>query len=113
MNKKPIRISANPSPFNQNEVNFVETMFYDELAPTKECPISRALGAPIPEEKDEESNNHDLRNLHDRKDSYTNMTITSALPFPLKFLLFPSKALSTLAWGFQLYLQPSCKQTLA
>ena len=67
MNKKPKRIATNPSPFNQNEVNFVETMFYDELAPAKEYPISRALGAPILEEEDEESNNHDLRNLFDKK----------------------------------------------
>ena len=77
MDKKPIRIAANPSPFNQNEVNFVETMFYDELAPAKECPISRALGAPILEEKDMESNNHDLRNLLDRKRQKKEETISS------------------------------------
>nr|POF10230.1 hypothetical protein CFP56_14167 [Quercus suber] len=34
---KPIKIAGNPSPFNRNEVNFVETMFYDELAPIEEC----------------------------------------------------------------------------
>ena len=37
LNGKPIKIVANPSPFNRNEVNFVEAMFYDELAPIEEC----------------------------------------------------------------------------
>lgn len=37
LNGKPIKIVGNLSPFNWNEVNFVETMFYDELAPIEEC----------------------------------------------------------------------------
>ena len=31
LNGKPVRILANHNPFNQGEVNFMETMFYDEL----------------------------------------------------------------------------------
>ena len=30
LNGRPIRIPANPNPFSQEEVKFVETMFYDE-----------------------------------------------------------------------------------
>ena len=67
LNEKPIRIAANPSPFNQNEVNFIEIMFYGKLALAEEYPISKTLGAPIPEEEDEESNNHDMRNFFGRK----------------------------------------------
>jgi len=68
LNGKPIRIIANPSLFNQNKVNFVETMFYDKLAPTEEFPIFKTLGALIlKEEEYEEGNNHDLRNLLDRE----------------------------------------------
>ena len=49
---RPIRIPANHNPFSQGEVNFVETMFYDELEPDNESPIPRALGAPIMEEEE-------------------------------------------------------------
>lgn len=52
LNEKPIKIVVNPSPFNQNEANFMENMFYDELAPGEEYPISRTLGAPILEEEE-------------------------------------------------------------
>ena len=61
-----IRISANLSHFNQSEVNFVEKMFYNELAQDDECPTSRTLGAPILEEE-KGSNTHGLRDPWDRK----------------------------------------------
>ena len=61
-----IRIPANHNPFSEGEVNFVETMFYDELEPDDESPTLRTLGAPILEEEGE-GGTHDLRNLLERK----------------------------------------------
>jgi len=66
LNGRPIRISANPSPFNKREVNFVETMFYEELTPDDECPTLGTLRA-LALEEEEGSNNYDLRDLLDRK----------------------------------------------
>ena len=63
---RPIRISTNPSPFNKGEVNFVETIFYDELAPDDECPAPKTLRAPVLEEE-EQRNTNDLRDLLDRE----------------------------------------------
>ena len=60
-----IRIPANPNPFNQGEVNFVETMFYDKLAPYDDCPTPGTLEAPVLEE--ERGNTRDLRDFLDRK----------------------------------------------
>ena len=67
MNGRPIRIFASPSPFSRGEVNFIETMFYDELALDDECPAPGTLRAPVLEEEEEGSNTHDLRDLLDRK----------------------------------------------
>ena len=66
LNKRLIRIPANPNSFSQREVNFVETMFYDELEPDDESPVLGTLGAPVLEEE-EGGGTHDLRNLLDRK----------------------------------------------
>lgn len=66
LNGRPIRIYANPSPFNKGEVNFVETMVYDELTLDDECPTLGTLGA-LTLEEEEESNTHDLRDLFVRK----------------------------------------------
>ena len=52
LNGRPIRISANPSPFGRGEVNFVETMFYDKLALDDECLALGTLGAPFLEEEE-------------------------------------------------------------
>ena len=52
LNGRPIRIPANHNPFSQGEVNFMETMFYNELEPDKESPIPGALGAPIMEKEE-------------------------------------------------------------
>ena len=52
LNGRPIRIPANHNPFSQGEVNFVETMFYDELEPDNESPIPGALGTPVMEEEE-------------------------------------------------------------
>ena len=66
LNRRPIRIPANLNPFNQGEVNFIETMFYDELAVDDECPTLRTSGELVLEEE-EGANTHDLRDLLDRK----------------------------------------------
>lgn len=59
LNGRHIRISTNPSPFNQSEVNFRKTMFYDELNPADEYHVSRTIGTLVLEEE-EGSNTHDL-----------------------------------------------------
>ena len=73
LNGRHIRIPANPNPFNQGEVNFVETMFYDELAPDDECPTPRTPKAPILEEE-EGCNTRDLRDFLDRKRQKTEVS---------------------------------------
>ena len=68
LNGKLIRIPANPNPFSQEEVNFVETIFYDELEPDDESPTPGTLGAPVLEEEEKEGGGtYDLRNLLNRK----------------------------------------------
>ena len=63
-----MRIPTNRNPFNQGEVNFVETMFYDELEPDDESPAPGTPGAPIlEEEKEGGKGTRDLRNLLERK----------------------------------------------
>ena len=66
LNGSPVRISTNHNPFSQGEVNFVETMFYDELEPDDETPASGTPRAPILEEE-EGGGTRDLRNLLERK----------------------------------------------
>ena len=67
---RPIRILANPNPFRQGEVNFVETMFYDEFGPDDESPTPRTPTLVLEEEEEEEEEGrgtYDLRNFLDRK----------------------------------------------
>ena len=66
LNGTPVRIPANHNPFSQGEVNFVETMFYEELEPDDENPMLGTLGAPILEEEGG-GGARDLRNLLERK----------------------------------------------
>ena len=66
LNGRSIRIPANHNPFNQGEVNFVETMFYSELEPDDESPTPGTPRAPILEEE-EGKGTRDLRNLLERK----------------------------------------------
>ena len=61
-----MRIPANHNPFSQGEVNFVETIFYDELESEDETPTFGTPGAPILEEE-EGGGTRDLRNLLERK----------------------------------------------
>ena len=68
LNRRPMRIPANRNPFSQGEVNFTETMFYDELEPDDESPMLGTLGAPILEEEEQGGKGtSDLRNLLERK----------------------------------------------
>src|SRR6266702_1964764 len=67
LNGRPIRIPANHNPFSQGEVNFTETMFYDELEPNVENPALGTPGAPILEEEKGGRGTRDLRNLLERK----------------------------------------------
>ena len=65
LNERLVRIPANHNPFSQGEVNFVETMFNNELEPDDESPTPRTLRAPILEEE-EGGGTRDLGNLLDR-----------------------------------------------
>ena len=67
LNGRPIRIPASSNPFSQGEVNFVETVFYNELVPDDESPIPRTSGAPVLEKEEEGRGTYNLRNLLDRK----------------------------------------------
>ena len=65
-----MRISANRNPFSQGEVNFAETMFYDELELDDENPMPGTPRAPILEEEEGGGGGkdaRDLRNLLERK----------------------------------------------
>ena len=63
-----MRIPANRNLFSQEEVNFAETMFYDELEPDDENPVPGTLGAPILDEEEGGGRGvRDLRNLLERK----------------------------------------------
>ena len=54
LNGRPVKIPANHNPFSQGEVNFVKTMFYDELEPDDESPTPGTPGAPILKEEEGE-----------------------------------------------------------
>ena len=67
LNGRPVRILANHNPFSQREVNFAETIFYDELEPDDENPTPGTPGAPILKEEEGGRGTRDLRNLLERK----------------------------------------------
>jgi hypothetical protein len=48
LNGKPIRIAANPTPFDQSESHFVEASFYDKITPAREASLSKPVGTPLP-----------------------------------------------------------------
>ena len=48
LNSRMIRIVANPLPFEQAEAHLVETMFYDQWAPSGESSISKPRGTFVP-----------------------------------------------------------------
>ena len=68
LNGRPVRIPTNRNLFSQEEVNFAETMFYNELEPDDENLAPGTLGAPILDEEEEGGRGAcDLRNLLERK----------------------------------------------
>ena len=68
LNGRLVRIPANRNLFSQGEVNFAETMFYDELKPDDESPALGTPKAPIlEEEKEGGKGTRDLGNLLERK----------------------------------------------
>ena len=59
-----IRIAANPSPFEQAEVHLMETMFYDQWAPSGESLVSKPRGTFVPKWEDVQSDPEpDLKEL--------------------------------------------------
>ena len=63
-----IRIAANPSPFEQAEARLVETMFYDQWAPSGESSASKPQGIFVPKWEDiQDDPEPNLRELLGRK----------------------------------------------
>ena len=63
-----ICITINPSPFEQVETYLVETMFYDQWAPSGEGSVSKPRGTFIPRWEDVRSDHElDLRELLSQK----------------------------------------------
>ena len=48
LNEKPIRIPANPTPFDQSEAHYLEAAFYGQLTISGEDTIAKPLGTPLP-----------------------------------------------------------------
>ena len=68
LNGKPIRIAANPTPFDQSESHFVEAALYDEIAPVREASLAKPVGIPLPKwEEIKDAPETDLRDLPERK----------------------------------------------
>ena len=68
LNGRMIRIAANPSPFEQAEAHSVETMFYNQWAPSGENSASKPRGTFIPRWKDVQGDpDPNLRELLMRK----------------------------------------------
>ncbi|KAK9999906.1 hypothetical protein SO802_019509 [Lithocarpus litseifolius] len=45
---EPIRIPANPTPFDLSKAHYFEATFYDELTPSGEDSTSRPIRIPLP-----------------------------------------------------------------
>uniref|UniRef100_A0A2N9FIW5 Reverse transcriptase domain-containing protein n=1 Tax=Fagus sylvatica TaxID=28930 RepID=A0A2N9FIW5_FAGSY len=68
LNGKPIRIAANPTPFDQSESHFVEVALYDEVAPVGEASFAKPIGIPLPKwEEIKDVPEADLRDLLEQK----------------------------------------------
>ena len=68
LNGKKIQIAANLSLFDQEEAHLVETMFYDEWAPSRESSVSKPSGTFMLRWEDVENDlKPDLRELLERK----------------------------------------------
>uniref|UniRef100_A0A2N9J030 MULE transposase domain-containing protein n=1 Tax=Fagus sylvatica TaxID=28930 RepID=A0A2N9J030_FAGSY len=68
LNEKPIRIAANPMPFDQSESHFVEVALYDKIAPAGEASLAKPVGIPLPKwEEIKDAPETDLRDLLEQK----------------------------------------------
>ena len=68
LNGRMIRIVTNSSPFEQTETHLVETMFYDQWAPSGESSVSKPWGTFVPRWEDVWSDpKTDLRELLSQK----------------------------------------------
>ena len=78
-----IWIATNPSPFEQSKAHLVETMFYDEWAPSGESSISKPSGTFILRWEDVENDpKPDLREplSQKRKRRETSTSSSDSLP---------------------------------
>jgi hypothetical protein len=68
LNRKPIRIAANPTPFDQSESHFVKVALYDEVAPVGEASLAKPVGIPLPKWEDiKDAPEANLRDLLEQK----------------------------------------------
>lgn len=68
LNGRMICIAANPSPFEQAEAHLVETMFYDQWAPSRKNSVLKPRGTFVPRWEDvQDDPEPDLRELLARK----------------------------------------------
>jgi hypothetical protein len=68
LNEKPIRIAANPTPFDQSESHFIEAALYDEVALTGEASLAKPVRIPLPKwEEIRDAPDADLRDLLEQK----------------------------------------------
>jgi hypothetical protein len=68
LNRKSIRIAANPTPFDQSESHFVEAALYDEVAPIGEASLAKPVGILLPKwEEIKDAPKADLRDLLEQK----------------------------------------------
>ena len=68
LNEKPIRIAANPVPFDQSESHFVEATFYNEVTPAGKASLAKLVGIPLPKwEEIKDTPDVDLRDLLEQK----------------------------------------------
>ena len=78
LNGKPIRIAANPTPFDQSESHFVEATLYDEITLVGEASLSKPVGTPLPRWEDiRDDPKVDLRELLEQKKKCKEETNTS------------------------------------
>ena len=81
LNGRMIRIVANPSPFKQAEAHLVETMFYDQWAPSGESSISKPRGTFVPKWEDIQGGpKPNLRELLARKRKRKEAPATDDMP---------------------------------
>jgi hypothetical protein len=68
LNRKPIRIAANSTPFDQSESHFVEAALYDEITAAGEASLAKPIGIPLPKwEEIKDALEADLKDLLERK----------------------------------------------